>query len=142
MSHWVKTKCEVKDKGLLKKALAHLGWEFEEGNFIVEQYGTKEKAEILLAPDNAVKGRNALGLSLQADGTWALVGDPYHAAHNHPLRKYYGQGAKFANDLALAYTVVDAKERCEEQGFEALDNDAAVVGPDGKIRMTFQKLMG
>lgn len=142
MSHWVKTKCEVKDRGLLKKALAHLGWEFEEGNFTIEQYGSKEKAEILLAKDNAVSGRNALGLSLQEDGTWALVGDPYHANHNHPLRKYYGQGKKFAQDLSLAYTIVDAKERCEEQGFELTENEKCVVGPDGKIRMTFQKVMG
>lgn len=142
MSHWVKTKCEVKDKGLLLKALTQLGWKYEEGTFEVEQYGSKEKAEILLAKDNAVKGKNALGLSLQEDGTWALVGDPYHAPYDSPLRKYYGQGAKFANDLALAYTIVDAKERLQEQGFEAIDNENAVVGPDGKIRMTYQKLMG
>ncbi len=142
MSHWTKTRCEVKDKGLLKKAMKHLGWEFQEGNFVVEQYGSKEKAEFILAKDNAVADRNAVGLSLQEDGTWSMVGDPYHAPYNSPMRKYYSNGKKFADDLALAYTVVEAKERCEEQGFECIDNEQCVVGPDGKIRMTFQKLMG
>lgn len=142
MSHWIKTKCEVKDRGLLKKALTQLGWQFEEGTFIVEQYQKKEKAEILLAKDKQNKNANALGLSLQEDGTWSLVGDPYHCSDSHPLRKYYRNTDQFAKDLSLAYTIADAKERLEEEGFDCTDNDKAVVGPDGKIRMTYQKIMG
>jgi hypothetical protein len=142
MSHWTKCKTSVKDKELLKKALTRLGWEFTEGNFTVEQYGSKEKAEIILAKDNAVAGRNAVGLSLQEDGTWAMVGDPYHAPHNSPIAKYYRKEQQFAKDLATAYMVADAHERLEEQGFVPLENDKGVVGPDGKIRMSFQKLMG
>ena len=142
MSHWTKCKTEVKDRSLLKKALTHLGWEFTEGNFEVTQYGSTEKAEIILAKDNTVAGRNAVGLSLQEDGTWAMVGDPYHAPHNSPIAKYYRKEKEFADALAVAYTVVDAKERLEEQGFEAVDNEGGVVGPDGKIRMTYQRVMG
>lgn len=142
LSHFVKCKTEVKDLNLLKKALDHLGWKFTEGNFKVSQYGTTEKAEILLAKDNNESDRNAVGLSMQEDGTWAMVGDPYHAPYDHPLRKYYNRNKQFANDLGLAYAIVEAKERLEENGFEAVDNDAAVVGPDGKIRMLYQKVMG
>jgi hypothetical protein len=137
MSHWTKVKSEIKDKTFLTKALTQLGWQFEEGNFKITQYGTTEKAEILLDTEN-----KALGLSLQEDGTWALVGDPYHTPYNHPLHKYYRQEKKFLADLGTAYAVSEAKDKLEEQGFECVDNDKGVVGRDGKVRMTFQKLIG
>lgn len=137
MSHWTKVKSEIKDKELLKKALSQLGWQFEEGNFKITQYGTTEKAEILLDSKN-----KALGLSQQEDGTWALVGDPYHTPYDHVLHKYYRQEKKFLDDLGTSYAIADAKEKLEEQGFEVVENDKGVVGRDGKVRMTFQKIMG
>ena len=130
MSHWTKVKTEIKDQALLEKALKQLGWKYETGNFKVTQYGTTEKAEI--------KFENALGLSRQEDGTWAMVGDPFHCSG--PMRKYYGKGDVFARDLSTAYSVVEAKDKLEDQGFECIENENAVVGPDGKITMTYQSL--
>jgi hypothetical protein len=137
MSHWTKVKSEIKDKELLKKALTQLGWHYEEGNFKITQYGTTEKAEILLDSKN-----KALGLSQQEDGTWALVGDPYHTPYDHVLHKYYRQEKKFLEDLGTSYAISEAKEKLEDQGFECTENEKGVVGRDGKVRMTFQKIMG
>lgn len=128
MSHFTKCKTSVKDKTTLLKALDKLGWKYEQGDFTITQYGQSSKAEI--------KFSNALGLSLQEDGTWAMVGDPYH--HNGELRKYYRQEKQFSQDLGSAYAVVEATQSLEEQNFFCIDNEKGVVGPDGKIRMTFQ----
>lgn len=134
MSHFTKVKTEIKDREMLKNALKHLGWNYEEGNFKITQYGTTSKAEI--------KFSNALGLSQETDGTWTMVGDPYHHHGTDGLNRYYNNQKKFTEDLGTAYAVCEAKEKLSAEGFECTDNDKGVVGRDGKIRMTFQKLMG
>ena len=128
MSHYSKVKTSVKNKDLLKKALNRLGWAFEEGNFTITQYGTSSKAEL--------KFSDAVGMSLQEDGTWSLVGDPYHDRGS--LHKYYAKEKEFARDLGSAYAVTEASEALEEQNFYCVENEKGVVGPDGKIRMVFQ----
>lgn len=113
---------------MLKKALDRLGWKYEEGNFTISQYGQSSKAQI--------KFSDAMGMSLQEDGTWSMVGDPYH--HHGELRKYYGKSQEFARDLTSAYAISEATEALEEQNFYCVDNEKGVVGPDGKIKMLFQ----
>lgn len=126
MSHWVKVKLQISDQNTLKKALARMGYAAEEGNFTISQYGSSEKAEL--------KVDSGVGFSLQADGTFSMVGDFYHSSK---MRKYYGQEAKFQQDLQVAYAIEDAKQKLEDlnMGFEIEENAEAVVGKDGMIRM-------
>jgi hypothetical protein len=127
-------KTTVKNKDYVKKALQRMGLEFEEGNFTIKQYGKSEKAEIRLA--------NAVGLSQQADGTWAMVGDPYHVdrrGKNGKLRDYYGKAKKFGQELSTAYAIEESKGELENHQFFCTENEEAQVGADGKITMVFSQ---
>lgn len=137
MSHFTKCQTKLTDKDLLIKALSRLGWEHEVGNFTVTQYGTSEKAEILLSRDSYNKSANALGLSQQKDGTWAMVGDPYHAA-SQKMRGYYRQEAKFNGDLSTAYAIEEGIAKLSDQGYYCSENAEAKIGADGMITMTFE----
>jgi hypothetical protein len=130
MSHWTKVKTKLREIEYIKKALTRMGLAYTEGNHTISQYGTKEKAEIKL--DDAV------GLSRQEDGTWAMVGDFYHS-HNQGLRKYYGRNDLFNTDLGTNYAVEQAKGQLEEQQFFCSENEEAKPGQDGLIRMTFER---
>lgn len=129
MSHWTKIQTKLRDLEVLKKALIRMGLEFSEGKHTISQYGTSEKAEIKL--DNAV------GLSIQKDGTYAMVGDFWHS-QNGKLRKYYGKTEQFTSDLSTAYAVEEAVTRLEEQQFYCTENLEAEVGEDDLITMTFE----
>ncbi len=142
MSHWTKTQTKITDKEILQKALKRAGFEFEVGNFTVTQYGTSEKAEILLARDRDNSKNGAVGMSLQADGTWSMVGDPYHAGGNTKIRQYYSQNAKFATELQTAYAIEEAKTKLEDQGYYCSENAEGIVGKDGMITMTFESQYG
>lgn len=126
MSHWVKVKLNLNDQATLGKALKRMGYEAQTGNFTISQYGKSEKAELRV--DEGV------GFSLQADGTFSMVGDFYHSKK---MRHYYGQEAKFQQDLNVAYAIEDAKQKLEDMnlGFEIEENEAGVIGKDGMIRM-------
>lgn len=133
MSHFVKAKTAITDRSLLKKALQRLGWEFQEGNFKITQYGTTSKAEI--------KFSDALGLTMEEDGTYSMIGDPYHhrdTGGKNGLEKYYRQEKKFAADLGTAYAIEEAKQKLEEMQFNWTDNTDAKVGSDGQITLTFE----
>ena len=130
MSHFVKAKTTITDREVLKKALVRLGWNFEEGNFSITQYGQTSKAEI--------KFSDALGLTQEADGTWSMVGDPYHHHGKDGLNRYYRQEAKFAADLGTAYAIEDAKQKLEAMQFYQTENEAGTVGADGLIHLTFE----
>ena len=114
----------------VKKALTRMGLTFTEGDHKITQYGTTEKAQIKL--DDAV------GLSRQEDGTWAMVGDFYHS-RNQNLRKYYGHTEGFNADLGTSYAVEQAKGQLEEQQFYCSENEEAKTGQDGLIRMVFER---
>lgn len=129
MSHWTKVKTKLKDQAILEKALQHMGLNYKVGEHTITQYGTSEKAEIKL--DDAV------GLSAQEDGTWAMVGDFYHS-RNQKLRKYYGNNKQFNTDLATAYAVEEATVRLEEKQFYCSENSEAEIGEDGLITMVFE----
>lgn len=129
MSHWTKVTTKLRDKEILKKALTRMGLEYKEGEFTITQYGTSSKAEIKL--DNAV------GLAVQEDGTYSMVGDFYHS-HNSKLRKYYGKTNQFAADLSTAYAIEEASTRLEEQQFYCSENAEGQVGEDGLITMVFE----
>lgn len=129
MSHWTKVKTKLSNKECVKKALARLGYEVQEGEFSVSEYGTTEKAELLLD--------KALGLSLQEDGTYAFVGDPYHA-RSQKIRQHYGRLDKFTGELATAYAVEETIEQLEQHQFFCNENAEAKVGDDGLIHMTFE----
>lgn len=134
MSHWTKVKTTVKNTEYVKKALERMGLQYEEGNFTIRQYGQQEKAEIRLA--------GSVGLSRQADGTWAMVGDPYHVRRgekNGKLREYYGKANQFAQELGAAYAVEETKGELENHQFFCTENEEAQVGADGKIRMVFSQ---
>lgn len=142
MSHYTKTQTKVSDKEILLKALKRLGFEFEVGNFTVSQYGQSEKSEILLARDRDNKSNGAVGLSLQKDGTWSMVGDPYHAPHGTKIAKYYSKNAQFATELQTAYAIEEATTKLSDQGYYCSENSEAVVGKDGMITMTFESTYG
>jgi len=129
MSHWTKVATKLRDKEILKKALQRMGLAFEEGKHTITQYGTSSKAEIKL--DNAV------GLAVQKDGTYSMVGDFYHS-RNQKLRKYYGKNKQFAADLSTAYAIEEATTRLEEQQFYCSENAEGEVGEDGLITMCFE----
>lgn len=129
MSHFTKLKTKISSKEYLKKALKRMGFEYEEGSFNVSQYGTTEKAEILL--DQAV------GFSLQEDGTWSMVGDFYHAKQQS-LRKFYSKNQQFTDELTTAYTVEEVKSNLEAQNFFCSQNADAQVGADNMITMVFE----
>jgi len=130
MSHWTKIKTKLRELEYVKKALTRMGLSFQEGNHTISQYGTKEKAEIKL--DEAV------GLSRQEDGTWAMVGDFYHS-RNQSLRKYYGRNDLFNSDLGTSYAIEQATGQLEEQQFFCSENEEGKTGQDGMIRMTFER---
>ena len=130
MSHWTKVKTKLTSLDLIKKALDRMELSYEEGNHTIKQYGKSEKAELKL--DNAV------GLSEQEDGTYAMVGDFYHASGNRKLRSYYGKASQFSADLGTAYAIEEAQESLSAQGFFCTENSDAEVGEDGLIHMTFE----
>jgi len=129
MSHWTKVQTKLRDREILKKALIRMGLEFTEGQHTITQYGKSEKAEIKL--DNAV------GLSIQEDGTYAMVGDFWHS-RNRNLSKYYGKTNQFTSDLSTAYAIEEATTHLEEQQFYCSENAEAQVGEDGLITMVFE----
>ena len=130
MSHFTKIKTQVRDLEYLKKALTRMGLSFQEGNFTITQYGTTEKAEI--------KFDEAVGLSCQEDGTFAMVGDFYHS-RNTGLRKYYSDNNRFSADIGTNYAIEQSKGALEEQQFFCSDNESAEVGSDGMIRMVYSR---
>ena len=130
MSHWTKVKTKLTDVNHVKNALTRMGFTFQEGNFTVTEYGTSEKAEILLD--------KALGLSLQEDGTWAFVGDPYHCK-TQDLIKYYRKLDELTLKLSTNYAVAEAEHNLTAQGFMWTDNQEAEVDEEGFINLTFEK---
>ena len=129
MSHWTKVKTKLSNADTLKKALTRMGYDFNEGNFTVTEYGKSEKAELLLD--------KSLGLSIQDDGTYAFVGDPYHCRTQN-LRKYYGKLEQLTQEVATNYAVEEAVENLEQHQFFCTDNTEAQLGEDGLITMTFE----
>lgn len=128
MSHFTRVSTKIKDLSILKKAVNRLGFSFVEGVFEVSKYGQKEFAQLKLDDD--------VGMSLQKDGTYSMVGDFYYAK-NQKLRSYYGKTNKFAADLITAYSIEEAKVKLEEKNFYCTENEEASVGEDGLITMTF-----
>ena len=128
MSHWSKVKTKLTNKETIKKALNRLGFEHKEGDHKITEYGTTEKAEILLD--------KSLGLSLQEDGTYAFVGDPYHCSGK--LRNYYGRLQNLTNELGTAYAVEEASVNLEQHQFFCTENSEAKIGEDGMIHMVFE----
>jgi hypothetical protein len=108
LSHWTKVSTKITQIDALKKALEKMGLNFSEGDHKITQYGTSENAELKL--DDAV------GLSRQKDGTFAMVGDFYHS-NNSKLSCYYCNPQKFSTDLSLAYAEAESVLRLEEQEF-------------------------
>ena len=106
-----------------------MGLEFVEGKNSVTQYNKTEKAEIKL--DDAV------GLSLQEDGTYSMVGDFYHS-NNHKLSKYYNNTGQWTADLATAYAIEEVTTRLGEQNFFCSENTEAEVDGEGMISMSFE----
>jgi len=130
-SHWTKVKTKLKNKEHVKKALTRMGLSFTEGNHTITQYNTTEKAEIKL--DDAV------GLSQQKDGTWAMVGDFYHS-RNPKLRKFYNNTKQFNQELETGYAVEEARSVLEQHNHYCTENAEAEIGEDGLIRMKFMSL--
>lgn len=106
-----------------------MGYQPQVGDHKITQYDTTEKAEI--------KIDNAVGLSLQEDGTYSMVGDFYHS-RTGGMRKYYGKNNQFTQDLQRDYAIEEAKQNLEEKQFFCTNNEEAEVGEDGMIRMTFE----
>lgn len=132
MSHFVRVRSKVKNINFLKKALQRIGLNFVEENFIVNQYNQTEEAQICLDPKN-----KSVGLQLQSDGTWSLVGDPYHAPHSSKIYSYYGKNEKFVKDLQLAYLVEESNDKLKQLGFECIENEQ-LQEVDGKIISVYE----
>ena len=130
MSHWTTVKTKLNDQSILKKALKRMGFEAQEGDHSITQYGTTDTAQLKL--DDAV------GLSRQKDGTFAMVGDFWHSK-NRSLKGYYGRNEKFVKELSTAYAVEEAFGTLEDQNFFCTENEKAEVGEDGLITLTFER---
>lgn len=129
MSHFTKIKTKLRDRAMIKKALGRMGLSFEEGEFNIARYGKSETAQIKLNKD--------VGLSVQKDGTWAMVGDFYYSS-NQKLKRYYNNNAQFNSDLSTAYAIEEAKETLTSQQFFCTENEEGNVGEDGLIRLVFE----
>lgn len=133
MSHWTKLKTKLTDKEYVTKALQRMGLEFQEGEFTITEYGKSETAQIKL--------NKAVGLSLQEDGTWAMVGDFYHAREGTnatKLRNFYNRNNEFNQQLSTAYAIEETLGTLEDQQFTC-DNEEGEVGEDGWIEMRFTR---
>jgi hypothetical protein len=130
MSHWTTVKTKLNDQSTLKKALKRMGFEAQEGDHEITQYGTTDHAQLKL--DDAV------GLSRQKDGTFAMVGDFWHSK-NRALKNYYGRNEKFVKDLSTAYAVEEAFSGLEDLNFFCTENEKAEIGEDGLITVTFER---
>ena len=130
MSHWTTVKTKLNSQSVLRKALKRMGFEAQEGDFSITQYGTTETAQL--------KIDDAVGLSRQKDGTFAMVGDFWHS-HNRSLKGYYGRNEKFVKDLSTAYAVEEAFSNLEDQNFFCSENEKGEVGEDGLITLTFER---
>jgi len=100
-----------------------MGLECQEGTFTVSEYGKSEKAELLLD--------KSLGLSLQEDGNYAFVGDPWHCK-TQGLRKYYGKMNQLSEKLSTNYAVEEAVENLEQKNFFCTDNSRSEERRVGK----------
>lgn len=129
MSHWTTVKTKLNNQSRLKKALKRMGFEAQEGSFPITQYSTTENAQLKL--DDAV------GLSRQKDGSFAMIGDFWHS-QNRALKKYYGSNDLFVKDLSAAYAVEGAFEGLEGQNYFCTENEKAEIGEDGLITLTFE----
>lgn len=129
MSHFVKVKSKLTDKDLLVKGLERLGYKVEIGDFVVTEYGQSSTAQIKLD--------KALGLSLQEDGTYSFVGDPYHAT-NQKVRNLYNKLDNFTKELTTAYSIEEAIKNLGEHQFFCTENTEGSVGEDGMITMCFE----
>jgi len=129
MSHWVKVKTKVRSLDMLKKALTRMGLNFQEGNHSIKVDGRSEIAQI--------KFDDAVGLALQKDGTYAMVGDFYYSK-SKKLKDYYYNNNKFGSDLSTAYSIEEVKTRLEEKQFYCSENSEAKLGEDGMITMVYE----
>lgn len=129
MSHFTKVKTKISNLDHIKSALSRMGYTFKEGDFKVTEYGTSEAAQILLD--------KSLGLSLQKDGTYAFVGDPWHCK-TQKLREYYGKLGDLSTKLSTNYAIEEAKYNLEQQNFYCTDNEEGAIGEDGMITMVFE----
>lgn len=130
MSHWTTVKTKLNNQSVIKKALKRMGFEAQEGDFTITQYGTTEAAQL--------KIDDAVGLARQKDGTYAMVGDFWHSG-DRKLKGYYGRNEKFVKDLSTAYAVEEAFTNLEEQNFFCTDNEEAKIGEDGLITINFER---
>lgn len=98
-------------------------------------YGQSAEAEFVLSRED---DHASVGLSRQEDGTFAMVGDFYHARVGpsaQKLREFYCKDELFKEKLQTAYCIEQAKAKVEEAGFFIEDNLEGVVGKDGMITM-------
>jgi hypothetical protein len=128
MSHWVSIKLQLNDKDILVQALTRMGFEVEEGNFTISEYGKSAQADVRIDP--------SLGFSMQADGTYNIVGDFYHCK-TEKARSFYQKEELFQQQLNVAYAIEDTTAKLQNlnMGFEITENIEGVVGADGMIRL-------
>lgn len=128
MSHFVTIASRITEMEALKKALGRMKVSYTDGEFTIKRSGKSAAAQL--------KIDNAVGFGKQADGTYALVGDPYYSTQ---LRKYYGKAKQLQADLHTAYSIEETIMRMEEQQFHCVENQEATVGQDNLIHMTFAR---
>lgn len=95
------------------------------GTKTITQYGQSDTASIWVD--------EAIGFKLEKDGTYTMVGDFYHSRGE--FKKYYGQNAKFEQELNCAYAIEDVKAKVDELGFTIDENPDFKIGTDGMIRV-------
>ncbi len=108
------------------KALTKMGLKVEVGDFTITEYGTSDQA--------CIKVDKAVGFKKEADGTFSMIGDFYHATGK--LKEYYNRNQKFQEDLNVSYALEDARQKLEDlgMGFEIEENPEGLIGKDGMIR--------
>lgn len=109
------------DKSHLIAGLKKMGFSVKEGTFKVEAYGSRAECELVIDP--------ALGFSKQRDGTYAIVGDPYHA-QDKKVRNYYNRNSELQSDVMLSYVtcaVTDALASAGHYVSETVENSEELV---------------
>lgn len=130
MSHFVKIQTQITEEKHLIKAL--------------EQFGvtkTTQGANLHIDRENAqvsIKLDENVGFQKQADGTLAMVGDPYyyHGPGRNFIRRFYNEPQKAMVDLSTKYAVERTRAELEAIGFTIDENAEGNVGSDGLIRMS------
>jgi hypothetical protein len=131
MSHF--TKCELKMTNLvaLKKALADLQLQFQEGTETQGVTVRGYRGDSLKAAMSIDMGKYDIGVVQNAEGTYDLTADWWGVETTKGVSE-----AEFKDQLSQKYQYHNVKMACEEKGYAV---EEEVNEEDGSIRLVVRK---